>query len=68
MTKTFEEQFGIETCYESVKFDIETLHKNVFELLGKYTVRAEQDKFFNKTMINAVKLYIKRNNISWTQA
>lgn len=68
MTKTFEEQFGIETCYESVKFDVEKLNRNVFELLGKYTVRAEQDNFFNKIMIDAVKLYIKRNNISWTQA
>ena len=48
MTKTFEEQFGIETCYESVKFDVEKLNRNVFELLGKYTVRAEQDNFFNK--------------------
>ena len=68
MTKTFEEQFGIETCYESVKLDVEKLNRNVFELLGKYTVRAEQDNFFNKIMIDAVKLYIKRNNISWTQA
>ena len=68
MTKTFEEQFGIETCYESVKFDVEKLNRNVFELLGKYIVIAEQDNFFNKIMIDAVKLYIKRNNISWTQA
>lgn len=68
MPKTFEEQFGIETCYESVKFDVEKLNRNVFELLGKYTIRAEQDNFFNKTMIDAVKLYIRRNNISWTQA
>lgn len=36
-----------------------------FELLGKYIVRAEQDKFFNKTMIDAVKKYISDHNIKW---
>lgn len=68
MTATFEEQFGIETCYENVKFDVEKLNKNIFQLLGKYIARAEQDKFFNKTMIDAAKLYIQRNNISWKEA
>lgn len=65
MEKTFEQQFGFETCYQSVVFDIETLKQNPIELLGKYILRAEQDKWFNKTMIDALKKYIADNNIQW---
>lgn len=63
--KTFEEQFGMKACYESVVFDVEKLGENPFEMLGRYIVRAEQDVFFNKRMIDAVKKYIKDNNIQW---
>ena len=59
------DQFGLEACMESVKFDIEFLHSNPFEMLGRWMVRAEQDIFFNKTMIKALKQYIAENNIRW---
>ena len=59
------DMFGFEACMESVKFDIEYLHQNPFELLGRWTVRAEQDVFFNKTMIAALKKYIADNNMKW---
>lgn len=58
-------QFGLEACMESVKFDIEFLHKNPFELLGRWMVRAEQDIFFNKNMITALKQYIAEHNLEW---
>lgn len=58
-------QFGLEACMESIKFDIECLGKNPFELLGRWMVRAEQDIFFNKTMITALRQYITENNLSW---
>lgn len=59
--------FSFKACYNSVVFEVEKLHGNPFTMLGEYIVRAEQDKFFNKTMIEAVKQYIKDNNISWEQ-
>ena len=57
--------FSLQACKESVKFDVEVLKKNPFELLGRYIVRAEQDIFFNETMIYAVKEYIAENNLKW---
>ena len=65
MEKTFEEQFGLKACYESVVFDIETLKRNPIELLGEFVLRAEQDVFFNKRMIDALKQYIADKNIKW---
>lgn len=59
------DMFGIESCLESVKFEVEFLHENPFELLGRYIIRAEQDVFFNKTMIEAVKKYIKDHDLKW---
>lgn len=58
-------QFGLEACMESVTFDIEFLHENPFELLGRWMVRAEQDVFFNKTMITALKQYITDHDLKW---
>lgn len=63
--KTYEEQFGLNACYEVVVFEVEKIGKNPFEMLGRYIVRAEQDMFFNKTMIDAVKKYISDKNIKW---
>jgi hypothetical protein len=59
------DMFGFEACMESVKFDIEFLHQNPFELLGRWMIRAEQDVFFNKTMITALKQYIADHNMTW---
>lgn len=57
--------FSLESCYESVKNSVELYNDNVFELLGRYTIRATQDPFFNKTMIDACIKYINDNNIEW---
>ncbi len=57
--------FSLRACLESVEFEVECLHGNPFEMLGRYMIRAEQDVFFNKTMIEAVKVYIKENNLRW---
>lgn len=39
-------EFGLEACLESVEFEIEVLHKNPFEELGRAIIRAEQDVCF----------------------
>lgn len=59
--------FGLEACMESVKFSVEFLHQNPFEELGRAIIRAEQDVFFNKTMIEAWKQYIKENELKWDE-
>lgn len=61
----YEEMFGMEACMDSVKFDIEKLGYNPIELLGVFTLRAKQDVMFNKTMIDALMLYIEQHNIKW---
>lgn len=60
-----EYDFSLKACYESVEFDVEFLKKNVFEELGRAIIRAEQDTFFNRTMIEAYKKYIKEHNLKW---
>ena len=57
--------FSLKACMESVEFDVEFLHKDPFEELGRAIVRAEQDIFFNKTMIEAWKQYIRERNLNW---
>lgn len=57
--------FSLEACYESVKMFVEVFHENPFEELGRAIIRAEQDPFFNKTMIEAYKLYIKNHDMKW---
>ncbi len=57
--------FSFEACYKSVVFDIEFLHEDPLRLLGEYTLRAKQDVFFNKTMIEALLAYIENHNIKW---
>lgn len=59
--------FSLNACMESVKFDVEFLHKNPFEELGRSIIRAEQDVFFNKTMIDAWKKYIADNGLVWNE-
>ena len=58
-------EFGMEACMESVKSSVELLGKDPFTELGRAIIRAEQDIFFNKTMIDAWKQYIRDNNIKW---
>lgn len=62
-----EYDFSLEACMRSVKFSVEELRKNPFEELGRAIVRAEQDVFFNKTMIEAWKQYIKENDLKWDE-
>ena len=57
--------FSLKACLESVEFEVEFLKVNPFEALGRAMVRAEQDVFFNKTMIEAYKTYIKEHNLKW---
>lgn len=57
--------FSLKACMESVQFSVEVFHENPFEELGRAIVRAEQDVFYNKTMIEAWKKYIKDNNLKW---
>lgn len=57
--------FSLEACMESVKMEIELCHEDPIRLLGEFTLRAEQDLFFNKTMIDALKLYISEHGIKW---
>lgn len=62
-----EYDFSLNACMESVKFSVEELHANPFEELGRAIIRAEQDVFFNKTMIEAWKKYITDNQIKWNK-
>lgn len=57
--------FSLKACKESVEFDIEFLHSDPIRLLGEYTLRAEQDPFFNTNMITAIKEYIAEHGIRW---
>ena len=61
----YEEMYGMEACMNSVKFDIEKLGYDPIRLLGEFTLRAKQDILFNKTMIEALMLYIEQHNIKW---
>lgn len=66
MTKTLEEiinderklrhengDYGINACKKSIKWDVEHLHKNLYQLLGEFVERANHDIFFNRAMILA---------------
>lgn len=57
--------FSLNACMESVTFSAEFLKVNPFEELGRSIIRAEQDPFFNRTMIEAWKKYIKDNGLHW---
>ena len=67
MEKTFEEQYGFKACYDTVVIEIERYKQDPLKLLGKYILRADQDTWFNKTMIDALKQYIKDKNIKWNK-
>ena len=57
--------YSLKACLEEVEWEVEKMHRNVFEELGRAIVRAEQDVFFNKTMIEAYKEYIKAHDLKW---
>lgn len=57
--------FSFNACYEEVVFEVEVLHRNIFTEYGRAIVRAEQDIFFNRTMIKAYEKYIRDHNIKW---
>ena len=61
------EDFSLNACYESVIFEVEVLKVNVFEALGRAIIRAKQDIFYNKTMIEAYEKYIIDHNIRWNE-
>lgn len=58
-------QFDMDACYEAIEFEVKTLGHDPIRMLGQFIIRAEQDVFFNKTMIEAMKKYIKDNEIKW---
>ena len=53
------DRFDMAACMRSVKFSVEELGNSPYQLLGEFIMRAEKDVFFNKTMIDAVKEYIR---------
>ena len=61
------EDFSLNSCYESVVFEVEILKVNVFEELGRAIIRAGQDVFYNKKMIEAYKKYISDHNMKWNE-
>lgn len=62
-----EYDFSLKACYNSVAFEVEELHQNVFEEYGRALIRAKQDPFFNKTMIQAYEKYINEHNLKWNE-
>ena len=56
--------FGVVACMESVKSHIETLHEDPLKLLADFRKRAEEDVFFNKTMIDALEKYMEEHGIT----
>ena len=61
-----DEQYNLNSCLWAVKQEVEKRGEDPIRLLGKYTLRNEQDPLFNSTMVEAIKKYIKDNNIKWT--
>lgn len=57
--------FSLSACYESVVWEVEFLHADPVRELGRAIIRADQDIFFNKTMIDAWRKYIEDHNIRW---
>ncbi len=45
--------FGIAACKESIKFNVEFLKTDLYQLLKEYVDRANNDPFFNKAMVLA---------------
>lgn len=43
-----DDRFGMQACLDAIAFEVEHLHGNPFEMLGRYLVRAEQDVFLTR--------------------
>ena len=61
----YKADFGLKACLDECKWEVEKLGVNPFEELGKSIIRAENDIFFNKRMVEAWKLYISENGLKW---
>lgn len=55
--------FGLRACMDSVVSSVEMFGKNPLQMLKEYEQRAQEDVFFNKTMIEAVKQYIEEHEL-----
>lgn len=56
--------FSLNACIKEVKYLVEKRGENPYKLLGEFVVRAETDIFFNKTMVEATKEYIRQERLS----
>lgn len=45
--------FGIIECKKAIEFQVKYFGKNLYQLLGEYVARANEDKCFNRTMVLA---------------
>lgn len=61
----YEDLYGDVACYEAVVFEIETLHCDIFRAYGRAILRAKQDCFFNKRMLDAYEKYMRDHLIRW---
>ena len=66
-TTNYEDKFGMKASMRSVIFSVEELGEDPIRLLGEYHLRAIQDPFFNKTMIEALEDYIDMKGIEWDE-
>ena len=67
MNNQHEDKFGMKASMRSVIFSVEELGEDPIRLLGEYHLRAIQDPFFNKTMIEALEDYIDMKGIEWDE-
>lgn len=67
MNNQYEDKFGMKASMRSVIFSVEELGEDPIRLLGEYHLRAIQDPFFNKTMIEALEDYIDMKGIEWDE-
>ena len=51
--RTEEGSFGIAACKRSIEFSAEYEGKSLYQLLGEYVERANNDVFFNRAMVLA---------------
>ena len=45
--------FGIKACKECIEMEIKYFGKNLYQLLGEYVERTNNDIFFNRRMVLA---------------
>ena len=52
-SRTENGDFGIKACKESIEFDVKHFGKSLYVQLEEYVKRANEDIFFNKSMVLA---------------